>query len=133
MVSPLPDDDCVFCNLEKHVKEYERYAYWHWNGYPIYRVVPLNPVTPGHVLFVPHQHIVEASAQPLLAGHVFAAAANYAREKQMAHYPADYNLITNGGEAATQTVFHMHVHYVPRQDGDRLDLPWDRSPCEGCG
>jgi histidine triad (HIT) family protein len=34
------------------------------------------------------------------------------------------NLSTSKGEAATQSVFHLHVHVVPRQEGDRLPLPW---------
>ncbi len=41
----------------------------------------------------------------------------------MAGHPT-VNLITSKGEAATQSVFHLHVHIVPRQEGDRLPLPW---------
>lgn len=36
----------------------------------------------------------------------------------------DFNLITSAGAAATQTVAHLHVHYVPRRTGDGLGLPW---------
>ncbi|CAL9324879.1 HIT family protein [Streptomyces sp. SudanB91_2054] len=41
----------------------------------------------------------------------------------MAGHPA-VNLITSKGEAATQSVFHFHVHVVPRQEGDGRPLPW---------
>jgi histidine triad (HIT) family protein len=41
----------------------------------------------------------------------------------MAEHPAA-NLITSKGAAATQTVYHLHVHVVPRQGGDGLPLPW---------
>jgi histidine triad (HIT) family protein len=36
----------------------------------------------------------------------------------------DYNIITSMGEYATQTVFHLHVHIVPRRLNDGLHLPW---------
>ena len=36
----------------------------------------------------------------------------------------DFNLITSSGPAATQTIPHIHVHYVPRWPGDGLHLPW---------
>lgn len=81
--------------------------------------VPLNPVTPGHVLFVPRQHITDAAADPAMAGIVATAAAEWAALRG-----EPYNLITSGGAAATQTIFHYHLHYVPRADGDGLPLPW---------
>lgn len=77
---------------------------------------PLNPVTPGHLLAVPRRHVVNAIADPELTGRVFAFAASL--------YLAEHNLITSVGKAATQTVPHLHVHLVPRQEGDGLHLPW---------
>ena len=42
----------------------------------------------------------------------------------MSDAPPSANLITSIGAAATQTVFHLHVHVVPRHEGDGLLLPW---------
>lgn len=79
---------------------------------------PLNPVTPGHMLFVPMVHVPDARRiAPLVAA--MSLAASWAR-----NIPEDFNLITSAGPAATQTVFHLHVHYVPRREGDGLKLPW---------
>jgi histidine triad (HIT) family protein len=80
---------------------------------------PLNPVVPGHLLFVHRLHTRAASADPMVTGRVFEAAAAYG-----AHCKPDFNLITSDGSAATQTVPHLHVHYVPRVAGDGLHLPW---------
>lgn len=81
---------------------------------------PLNPVVPGHVLVVPRLHVQDALERPEIAGRAFEAAALYARNSRM----APVNLISSVGAEATQTVFHLHVHVVPRRAGDALALPW---------
>lgn len=80
---------------------------------------PLNPVTPGHRLFVPTTHLIDAGQNPAITGRVFAAAARHAQQRSDA-----FNLITSAGSEATQTIRHLHVHYVPRHAGDGLPLPW---------
>jgi histidine triad (HIT) family protein len=81
---------------------------------------PLNPVTPGHRLFVPRTHVADALAYPEITGYVMQYAARWAA----GHRVGACNLITSCGAAATQTVFHLHVHLVPRRGGDGLHLPW---------
>jgi histidine triad (HIT) family protein len=80
---------------------------------------PLNPVVPGHRLAVPVRHVQDALADPSLTGEVFEFAAVLGR---LAGQPC--NLITSAGAAASQTVLHLHVHVVPRAEGDGLLLPW---------
>lgn len=85
----------------------------------VYDFEPLNPITPGHRLFVSSEHIEHAAAYPYIAGTVFEVAARWGTK----HGP-DFNLITSAGAFATQTVPHLHVHYIPRREGDGLHLPW---------
>lgn len=80
---------------------------------------PLNPVTPGHKLFVHTKHTKHAGRNPDITAEVFKQAALYAKAQLL-----PFNLITSAGELATQTVFHLHVHYVPRTKADGLLLPW---------
>lgn len=80
---------------------------------------PLNPVTPGHRLIVPCEHVTDAASSPQITAIVFEHAAWWAKEQN-----EDFNLITSAGVAATQSVYHLHVHYVPRRIGDGLHLPW---------
>lgn len=80
---------------------------------------PLNPVTPGHMLFVPFMHVEDAITRPAITADVMHLAAEYARDEG-----APCNLITSCGPEATQSVRHLHWHYVPRREGDGLALPW---------
>lgn len=82
---------------------------------------PLNPVTEGHLLVVPREHVANAGAHPLAASRTMALAAQIAGALEWAD---SYNLITSAGAAATQTVPHLHIHLVPRRPGDGLALPW---------
>lgn len=82
-------------------------------------IEPLNPCTPGHVIVVSRYHVPDFADDDAFAGEVVEVAASYARSKG-----GDWNLITSKGEAATQTIRHLHVHLVPRVAGDGLLLPW---------
>ena len=73
----------------------------------------------GVIAFVPRRHVVDAAADPGITGWTFAAAAHHAAAQDRPH-----NLLASAGEAATQSVFHLHVHYVPRAEDDGLLLPW---------
>jgi histidine triad (HIT) family protein len=79
---------------------------------------PLAPVTPGHVLVIPHTHVNDVGQDPTVSARTMACAAQLAGALPAA------NVITSKGAVATQTVFHLHVHVVPRHAGDELPLPW---------
>jgi diadenosine tetraphosphate (Ap4A) HIT family hydrolase len=80
------------------------------------------PVSPGHALLVPRRHIAtwfESSAQERTA---FVAAMDVAKafiDKD--RRPDGYNIGVNCGAAAGQTIFHLHVHLIPRFLGDVAD------------
>lgn len=105
--------DCVFC--QKIVAgEVVRDTHF------VASFTPLNPVTEGHRLFVPQAHVEHMDARgPACTSMAVEAAHTYARAMG-----EDFNLITSCGSAATQTISHIHIHYVPRRLGDGLTLPW---------
>lgn len=86
-------------------------------------ILPRSPVVPGHLLVLPRAHVVDALEDPAITGLVMLRAA------ELADPPC--NLITSAGSEATQTVFHLHVHIVPRTAGDGLALPWTASRLVG--
>ena len=82
---------------------------------------PLNPVTPGHLLIVPVAHTRSFLDDPVVAAAAMARAADLA-SRGLTY--AQCNLITSCGEDATQSVYHLHLHLIPREAGDGLHLPW---------
>jgi len=107
---------CPFCDILAGNAPGELVAQWP----EAVALVPLNPVTPGHVLIVPRVHVPDFTTNPNVSAATMAAAAEYATSAT-----TDLNLITSRGPAATQTVHHLHLHLVPRHHGDALPLPWD--------
>jgi histidine triad (HIT) family protein len=106
-------EPCPFC---------ERIAAGNYDEEPrrgCYVFPPLNPVTPGHLLVVPGEHVRDAAVAPATAAAVMQQAALIVQRSG-----EDANIITSCGAAATQTVPHLHVHVVPRREGDGLSLPW---------
>lgn len=108
--------DCPFC---------DRIAAGEFDYFDEHSVAfePLNPVTPGHFLVVPRRHVVSALEfldGPIVLGGCMRLAAILARQMDL----TDCNFINSAGPEATQTVFHLHVHVVPRREGDGLHLPW---------
>jgi histidine triad (HIT) family protein len=85
----------------------------------------INPATRGHALVVPRAHsadLLEISDADL--EHTMVAARRLARSIEAALEPDGFNLLNACRPAAWQTVFHFHIHVIPRYDDDPLKLPW---------
>lgn len=82
-------------------------------------IVPLNPVVDGHTLVIPRAHVADALTDPAVTATTTQRAAEWTAER----WP-HANILTSIGKPATQSVFHLHVHVVPRAAGDQLMLPW---------
>ncbi len=87
-------------------------------------IVPLNPVCEGHRIVIPRAHVKDFMDDPAETASVMEYAAERAEELVKQHGYAGMNLITSAGKEATQSVFHLHVHLVPRRKNDGLKLPW---------
>jgi histidine triad (HIT) family protein len=86
---------------------------------------PLRPATVGHTLVIPRQHVADLwDADPHLGGELMKAAIEVGRAIRSALTPAGMNLITSSGAEAEQTVYHLHLHVVPRYPDDALDQIW---------
>jgi len=117
MNPPYSDSACVFCNLDKIANPVERWVA-SVHGIVCFVFEPLNPVVPGHLLVVPEKHVENATVSPCTAAGAMELAAMVATRYSSA------NIITSIGAPATQSVMHLHLHVVPRQENDGLHLPW---------
>lgn len=85
-------------------------------------MLDIRPFTRGHTLVVPKQHTVDLTDTPpeTLAG-MTALGQRIGRAARTSGLHADgNNIVINDGRAAFQSVFHIHLHVVPRRDGDKL-------------
>ncbi|HEY3193303.1 MAG TPA: HIT family protein [Solirubrobacterales bacterium] len=89
----------------------------------------INPATPGHALVVPRTHsadLLDIEAEDLSA--TMLASQRLARRMKEVLDADGINLINACGAVAWQTVFHFHIHVVPRYEDDPLKLPWVPEP-----
>ena len=88
---------------------------------------PLNPATPGHTLVIPRAHVADLwKIEPAQGDDLMAAVIKVGRAIESALESEGMNLITSAGEAAEQTVFHLHLHLVPRWQQDGFSRIWPR-------
>lgn len=102
-----PKEDCVFCNIANRA------------GVSIIDIEPLNPVVNGHRIVFSRLHSTDFTDDVGTTIRVMQYASELAKK-----LGGDYNLITSKGKNATQSVFHLHVHLIPRKENDGLLLPW---------
>lgn len=115
------DKDCVFCDKTKiEATDIETHTF---NGYEFMSFTPLNPISRGHILIVPISHVVDSSSNSKITAAAFGLASELATNK---YKYEDYNLISNKGKHADQTVFHLHVHIVPRHENDKTITIWNK-------
>jgi histidine triad (HIT) family protein len=121
----MVDPECIFCRIVAGelpatiVDEDERTIAF----------MDIAPATRGHALVIPRSHapdILSVDSEDLSAVGV-AAQRLTARAKERLRADG-VNLLNSCGAAAWQTVFHFHVHVIPRYDGDPLRLPWVPAP-----
>jgi histidine triad (HIT) family protein len=119
------DPDCIFCKIVAGqlpatiVDEDERTLSF----------MDIAPATRGHALIVPREHsrdLLSIDADDLAA--VGLAAQRLARRVTDRLGADGVNLLNSCGAVAFQTVFHFHVHVIPRYEGDPVRLPWVPAP-----
>lgn len=108
-------DECPFCEIIAGRAPVKMVHEWD----DTLAFFPLNPVTDGHTLVVPKIHVADFSSNPWVSAATMKRAAELMRWSS-----GPMNLITSRGRAATQSVFHLHFHLVPRAENDGLALPW---------
>lgn len=90
---------------------------------------PLDPATPGHTLVIPRVHVPDLWESDFqLACELMSAVLHVGNAIKRALQPEGMNLITSAGAAAEQTVFHSHLHVVPRWRRDGFGKIW---PADG--
>lgn len=118
---PVLDPDCEFCRIIRH--ETEAHVVWEDDGALAF--FPLTPAVAGHTLVVPKRHIADYwAADEAMVQRLALAVLLVGQGIRTALRPEGMNLISSAGEAASQTIDHLHLHVVPRWKRDRLGRIW---------
>ncbi len=106
-------EKCLFCQWKEEKEEIileNEYAFARFDGYP---------VSDGHVLFMTKRHVKDFFETTIEERKAIFELVDKAKEILDKKYnPTGYNIGMNCGSSAGQTVMHVHVHLIPRYDGD---------------
>jgi histidine triad (HIT) family protein len=123
----MAHEDCIFCMVLSGEIPSERV----YEDDHAVAVMDINPWTRGHAVVFPRKHaanLFEIDDDEL--GHVAVASKRLATKMHDTLNCDGVNLLQSNGRAAWQTIFHLHVHVIPRYDGDPLELPTRPRPAE---
>ena len=117
----MTDENCIFCKIangeipSKTLYEDEQFRV----------ILDLGPATKGHALILPKSHYKNLYELPdATAADVMKLAKKMAAQMTEKLGCDGFNLVQNNNEVAGQTVFHFHMHLIPRYEGDQVALTW---------
>ncbi len=117
----MAEENCVFCKII--AGEIPSTAVYEDDDFKA--ILDVNPAARGHVIIIPKKHaanIYELEDED--AAKVFPIAKKIAAALQKTYGCDGVNVLQNNGEAAGQTVFHLHVHVIPRYYDDDIKIKW---------
>lgn len=117
----MKDKACIFCKIangeipSKTIYEDEEFRI----------ILDLGPATKGHALILPKEHYADLFQLPEETAKKAIVLAKKLGSQMVDKLHADgFNLVQNNGEAAGQTVFHFHMHLIPRYKDDNQKIGW---------
>lgn len=117
----MKKDDCIFCKLANG--EIPTNALYEDDIVKV--IFDLGAATRGHVLVIPKEHFDNVfSMDERTAAHVFVVASRVAKALYAELGCDGMNILQNNGEIAGQTVFHFHMHIIPRYKDDAVNIKW---------
>lgn len=117
----MKDTNCIFCRIangeipSKTLYEDDKFRV----------ILDLGPASKGHALILPKEHYADLyELQEETAGEVMKLAKKMATQMTQRLGCEGFNLVQNNGELAGQTVFHFHMHLIPRYRDDGQKIGW---------
>lgn len=117
----MKDDNCIFCKIangeipSKTIYEDEEFR----------AILDLGPVEKGHTLILPKNHHKDLFELPdETAAKVIVLAKKLAAQLKEKLDCDGFNILQNNAEAAGQTVFHFHMHIIPRYKSENNEITW---------
>ncbi len=119
------DEECIFCKLAHG--EIPTNQIYEDEDFKV--IMDANPASKGHCIILPKTHAANIFELPEeYCAKIFSVAKKCAAVLMKVLGCDGINVLQNNGEAAGQTVFHLHVHLIPRYQGDSVNIRWTAQP-----
>lgn len=117
----MRDDNCIFCKIA--AGEIPSATLYEDEDFRV--ILDLGPASKGHALILPKEHYRNLyDLDDELAAKVLVLAKKMTNKMKDALGCDGFNVVQNNEEVAGQTVFHFHMHLIPRYEGDKVGLGW---------
>ncbi len=117
----MKDCNCIFCKIANG--EIPSATLYEDDEFRV--ILDLNPAAKGHSLVLPKEHYANLFEIPVdVLGRAAAVAKKVSQKLFSGLHATGLNLVQNNGASAGQTVFHFHLHMIPRYDGDSVRVGW---------
>ena len=114
-------ENCIFCKIANG--EIPSATLYEDEDFRV--ILDLGPASKGHALILPKEHAADIySIDEELAGKAFKLAKKITTRLKDVLGCDGYNIVQNNGEVAGQTVFHFHMHIIPRYENDTVNIGW---------
>ena len=121
-VVEMTDKDCIFCKIANG--EIPAATLYEDENFRV--ILDLGPASKGHALILPKFHAANIYELPdEMAAKAMILAKKMATAMTEALKCDGFNIVQNNGECAGQTVFHFHMHLIPRYKGDNVGITWN--------
>ncbi|MCM1307480.1 MAG: HIT family protein [Butyrivibrio sp.] len=116
-------EDCIFCKLANGI--FDTNTVYEDEDFRV--ILDIEPAAKGHALILPKKHFANAlEADGDTLGRAMKLAAQTGRAVKEAFGCDGINILQNNGEAAGQTVFHLHIHVIPRREKDTVSFEYEK-------
>lgn len=114
-------ENCIFCKIAGG--EIPSATLYEDDDFRV--ILDVGPAAKGHMLILPKKHFANICEIPEeLAGKAFILAKKMAEKMEKVLHTDGINVLQNNHEAAGQTVFHFHIHLIPRSQKDKISIGW---------
>lgn len=117
----MKDKDCIFCKIANG--KIPSSTIYEDGEFRV--ILDLGPASKGHALILPKEHFKDVcELDEKVAAKILPLGAKLGAAMKKSLGCAGFNLVQNNGEAAGQTVFHFHMHVIPRYEGGASIVAW---------
>ena len=118
----MKDENCIFCKIANG--EIPSATVYEDDDFRV--ILDLGPASKGHSLILPKNHYKDlCEADPTVTTKILPLAGKIGSAMKTGLGASGFNVVQNNGTSAGQTVFHLHVHVIPRYDGGPEMVTWN--------